>query len=111
MVCFIIIGDGWRCQDNFFCNIISKTIIIISEGVWEMTNLELLKVVYEDLYFLRDEWNNKIDPKTIRITGSILRRLLVESELQKAWNGIKYPMLLNTLCLKTKNSGALPSLG
>ncbi len=53
-----------------------------------MTKLGLLKVVYEDLCFLRDEWNDRIDSKTIRITGPILRKLLVEDRLQIAWNEI-----------------------
>jgi len=53
-----------------------------------MNGLGLLKVVYEDLCFLRDEWNDRIDPKTIRVTGPILRRLLVEDKLQIAWNEI-----------------------
>lgn len=53
-----------------------------------MTDIKLLKIVYEDLCFLRDEWNDRIDPKTIRITGSLLRRLLVDDKLQKAWNEI-----------------------
>ncbi len=53
-----------------------------------MVDLELLNIVHEDLCFLRDEWNDKIDPKAIRITGPILRRLLIEDMLQIAWNEI-----------------------
>ena len=53
-----------------------------------MVDLELLKIVYEDLCYLRDEWNDRIEPAAIRITGSLLRRLLVDDKLQKAWNEI-----------------------
>ncbi len=53
-----------------------------------MVDLELLNYVYEDLSYLKNEWNSNIEPKTIRITGVLLRRLLVEDMLQKAWNEI-----------------------
>ncbi len=51
-----------------------------------MTDLELLKYVYEDLSFINEKWTSNIDQKDIRITGAILRRLLCEDNLQKAFN-------------------------
>jgi len=53
-----------------------------------MESKKILKNVYEDLCYLKERWNDSIEPKEIRVTGSILRRLIVESHLKIAWNKI-----------------------
>jgi len=45
----------------------------------------LLDIVHSDLIFLRDEWNNEVDDHTLRRTSPVLRRLLVEQDLHRAW--------------------------
>jgi hypothetical protein len=46
---------------------------------------ELLKTVVEDLTYLKDEWDQNIDDAAIRRGSTVLRRLLVNGELQRAW--------------------------
>ena len=53
-----------------------------------MTDLEFLKVVFKDLCYLRDNWTGRIDSEAIRVTGPILRKLLIENYLMRAWNEI-----------------------
>ncbi|GAJ22786.1 unnamed protein product, partial [marine sediment metagenome] len=48
-----------------------------------------LKFVYEDLCYLRDEWTGSIKEKYLRISGTILRKLLVDGLLITVWNEIK----------------------
>lgn len=50
-----------------------------------MGRTDLIKVVLEDLNYLKDYWDHSIDDAGLRITSPILRRLLVEGKLQKAW--------------------------
>ena len=45
----------------------------------------LTKVVRADLAFLRDEWDQEVDDHSLRRSSVILRRLLVDNELQRAW--------------------------
>lgn len=45
----------------------------------------LIKIVAEDLKFLKDEWDEEISDASLRISSVILRRLLVENEYGKAW--------------------------
>lgn len=46
---------------------------------------DLLEVVTADLVFLREEWDEEVDDHSLRRSSTILRRLLVDNELQRAW--------------------------
>ena len=48
-------------------------------------NRQLVLVVASDLRFIREEWDNAVDDDSLRRTSTVLRRLLVEGDLQKAW--------------------------
>ena len=45
----------------------------------------IAKTVAEDLKYLRFEWNQDVDEVSVRVLSPILRRLLVQGDLQKAW--------------------------
>ena len=45
----------------------------------------LLDIVASDLEFLREEWDNDVDDHSLRRSSTLLRRLLVENDLQRAW--------------------------
>lgn len=59
---------------------------------------ELLVVAREDLQFLRVEWDQSVDEASIRIASPVLRRLLVQNDLQKAWRKVG---LQKSPCVKT----------
>jgi hypothetical protein len=46
---------------------------------------ELLRIVREDLDHLEKEWHAGVANEHLRITSSLLRRLLVDGQLQRAW--------------------------
>ncbi len=46
---------------------------------------DLLEVVVSDLVFLHEEWDEEVDDHSLRRSGPVLRRLLVDNELQRAW--------------------------
>lgn len=46
---------------------------------------DLLEVVVADLVFLREEWDEEVDDHSLRRSSTVLRRLLVDNELQRAW--------------------------
>ena len=46
---------------------------------------DLVEIVGNDLAFLRDEWDHQVDDHSLRRSSVILRRLLVDNELQRAW--------------------------
>jgi hypothetical protein len=46
---------------------------------------ELIRTVKSDLRYLRGEWNQDVDDDTLRRSSTVLRRLLVDNELQRAW--------------------------
>lgn len=48
---------------------------------------ELIVTTAEDLRFLAEDWDQDIDEHSLRRSSPILRRLLVEGVLQRAWNG------------------------
>jgi hypothetical protein len=43
-------------------------------------DLNLARIIYEDLYYLAQEWNQDIEEPSLRRASPILRRLLVEDE-------------------------------
>lgn len=45
----------------------------------------LVEAVASDLRFLRDEWGDSMDDHALRRASPVLRRLLVDNELQRAW--------------------------
>ena len=51
---------------------------------------ELIGIVASDLHFLRDEWDNEVDDHSLRRSSPVLRRLLVEQDLQRAWKAIGF---------------------
>lgn len=46
---------------------------------------DLLDVVVSDLIFLHEEWDEEVDDHSLRRSSPILRRLLVDNELQRPW--------------------------
>lgn len=48
-------------------------------------NADHLRVVFGDLDYLRKEWDQTISENSLRVSSTILRRLLVEGGLQRAW--------------------------
>lgn len=46
---------------------------------------DLLSVVREDVEYLATEWDQEISDASLRRASPVLRRLLVEGELQRAW--------------------------
>jgi hypothetical protein len=46
---------------------------------------DLIDAVRADLAFLRSEWDHQVDDHSLRRSSVILRRLLVDNELQRAW--------------------------
>ena len=45
----------------------------------------LLRVVAEDILYLRQEWGQDVEDASLRRGSTVLRRLLVEGDLQRAW--------------------------
>ena len=43
---------------------------------------DLLEVVVSDLIFLHEEWDEEVDDHSLRRSSTVLRRLLVDNELQ-----------------------------
>lgn len=52
---------------------------------------QLVQVVAEDLEYIRDEWNEEIDDPSLRRNSVVLRRLLVENGIQRAWKRSGFP--------------------
>jgi hypothetical protein len=51
---------------------------------------DLLDIVTADLVFLREEWDEEVDDHSLRRSSTILRRLLVDNELQRAWKAAHF---------------------
>ena len=51
----------------------------------------LLRVVLDDLKFLAVDWNQSPEVSSLRRSSPALRKLLVQNELQKAWNYVGFP--------------------
>ena len=47
---------------------------------------QLLNVVYSDLCYIRDEWDEVIEDDKLRRDSTVLRRLLVDGDLLRVWN-------------------------
>lgn len=56
-----------------------------------LPNDHLLKIVREDLRFLVEEWNQEVDDASLRRSSTVLRLLLVQGELQRAWKAAGFP--------------------
>lgn len=51
-----------------------------------MTNItELVRTVKADLAYLRQQWDHSVDDDSLRRSSPVLRRLIVENDLQRAW--------------------------
>ena len=48
-------------------------------------DIKILKLVYEDLEFLRYEWDQSISDSSITRSSIVLRKLLIDNLLNKAW--------------------------
>jgi len=49
-----------------------------------------LKVMSQDLEYLHEEWRDEIDDASLRRNSLVLRRLLVEQDLTKAWRKVGF---------------------
>lgn len=54
----------------------------------ESEQLERIKTATEDLVYLREEWDEEVDDSSLRRSSVILRRLLVEGEMGRAWRDL-----------------------
>lgn len=57
---------------------------------------ELLRIVFEDLKYLGEQWDASIEEASLRISSPVLRRLLVHGQLRRAWKAtgfIKEPQI------------------
>lgn len=52
--------------------------------------LDRIRIVAEDLSYLRREWTQDVNDASLRISSPILRRLLVEDLLQRAWRDLGF---------------------
>src|SRR5258705_2918623 len=65
---------------------------------------ELVRVVTADLAYLLEEWDEQIDDDSLRRNSSVLRRLLVDNELQRAWKAagfVKEPHIVTSTLTHT----------
>lgn len=53
-------------------------------------NFELLQYVYDELLFIQNNWDNKIEDSNLRRNSNILRELLVNGKLLRAWKEIGF---------------------
>lgn len=60
-------------------------------GSMDQVGLERLRIVAKDLDYLRHEWNEGVDDDSLRRSSTVLRRLLVEGELLRAWRDLGMP--------------------
>ena len=51
-----------------------------------MRNNELLEIVAEDISYLQEEWGHAIGNHALRRGSTVLRSLLVQQQLHRAWN-------------------------
>src|SRR5262245_46635204 len=51
---------------------------------------ELLAVVAADLNYIRQEWNESVEDDALRRGSTVLRRLLVEGDLQRVWRAVGF---------------------
>lgn len=61
----------------------------------------LIKTVVEQLRSLRDEWNQQVELTSVIRNSNVLRMLLVEGNLEKAWwlCGYTFPLLVKAFTL------------
>ena len=66
-----------------------------------MEDYEVIRVVAEDLTFLRVEWDHEINDGSLRRSSPVLRRLVVEGDFGRAWRalGLSKEPLVQTPCL------------
>lgn len=46
---------------------------------------ELVRTVKADIAYLRQQWDHSVDDDSLRRSSPVLRRLIVENDLQRAW--------------------------
>jgi len=84
-----------------------------------MSDRHLIEIVAADLRYLRYQWDETIDDHSLRRSSPVLRRLLVDNELQRAWKAagfkkeprITASSLARTLSLIRKNSITFAAAG
>lgn len=82
-------GAGGAQGEETFCG--ASEVSTTSEAIRLLNPPEFVQTVTSDLAFLMTEWNDKIDDQSLRRSSPVLRRLLVEGELQRAWKLAGYP--------------------
>lgn len=72
---------------------------------------ELIKIVFEDLHYLMDEWTQDIDDASLRRASPVLRSLLIDHQLMKVANMLNEKVnVLLPLISKYDNDFNDPSL-
>jgi hypothetical protein len=52
---------------------------------------EILRIVFDDLAYLHEEWDQAITANSLRVSSPVLRRLLVDDVLlQRAWKAVGF---------------------
>jgi len=66
-----------------------------------MNDLDLIRIVAEDLLFLRSDWDQDIDDASLRRSSPVLRRLIVEGDFGRAWRalGLAREPIITAPCL------------
>lgn len=66
-----------------------------------MDNLDIIKVVADDLKYLMDEWDQEVSDISLRNTSTTLRRLISDDDLGKAWRllGLANEPLISAISL------------
>jgi len=62
-------------------------------------DIELIKIISEDLDFLVEEWNQDIDDASLRRSSPILRSLLIENQLSKVTNFLGESISIMAPCI------------
>ena len=52
---------------------------------------QFVEIVRADLAYLRDEWDDTVDDHSLRRSSTVLRRLLVQGDLLRAWREVGLP--------------------
>jgi len=61
-----------------------------------------IEIILQDIQYLKKEWGENVDDATLRRGSTILRRLLVNNDLQKAWKllGFEKSPLIESVSLQ-----------
>jgi len=62
-----------------------------------------ISIVAADLRFLKEEWDQEVGDDSLRRSSAVLRRLLIENELGRAWRSVGMPGKLQVSAVDLRN--------